>query len=136
MTAPWKGSPSVLVVGATGHLGARLVRQLAAAGVRPYALVRSREKGETLKALATPVIGDLTAPETLTEPFSRAERVFIVAPPVPEMETIERNAIEAAVSGGAKRIVYLSNLAATEGSEMRPVQHPRPSRAADCVEES
>jgi uncharacterized protein YbjT (DUF2867 family) len=112
---------SILVVGATGQLGTRLVRQLSAAGVKPRALVRSREKGEAIASLATPVLGDLVAPETLAEAFRGAERVFIVAPPAPEMEALERNAIDAAVAAGAKRIVYLSNFAATEGSELRPM---------------
>jgi uncharacterized protein YbjT (DUF2867 family) len=114
-------APSVLVVGATGHLGGRLVRRLAAQGIRPYALVRNAAKGKAVEPFASPVIGDLANPATLQEPFRRAERVFIVAPPVPEMEVIERNAIEAAVEGGAKRVVYLSNFAATEGSPMRPM---------------
>jgi uncharacterized protein YbjT (DUF2867 family) len=112
---------SILVVGATGQLGTRLVGQLAAAGVKPRALVRSREKGEAIAAMATPVLGDLLVPETLAEAFRGAERVFIVAPPVPEMEALERNAIDAAVAAGAKRIVYLSNFAATEGSDLRPM---------------
>jgi uncharacterized protein YbjT (DUF2867 family) len=108
---------SILVVGATGKFGLRLVRQLAAAGVKPRALVRSRDKGEAIAALATPVLGDLNAPETLAEAFRGAERVFILAPPVLKMEILERNAIDAAVAAGAKRIVYLSNFAATEGDE-------------------
>jgi uncharacterized protein YbjT (DUF2867 family) len=112
---------SILVVGATGHLGTRLVRQLSAVGVKPRALVRSREKGEAIASMATPLLGDLLAPETLTEAFRGAERVFIVAPPAPEMEALERNAIDAAVAAGAKRIVYLSNFAATEGSALRPM---------------
>lgn len=112
---------SILVVGATGHLGRRLLGRLSAAGVKARALVRSRERGEGIASMATPVIGDLLAPETLANAFQGAERVFIVAPPVREMETLERNAIEAAVAGGAKRIVYLSNFAANEGSELRPV---------------
>lgn len=110
---------TILVVGATGNLGTRLVRQLAATGVKPRALVRSREKGDTIAALATPVLGDLSVPETLRRAFRGAERVFVVAPPTPDMETLERNAIEAAIAAGAKRIVYLSNFAATEGDEDR-----------------
>lgn len=98
MTPKESTSPSILVVGATGQLGTRLVRQLAAAGTRPYALVRNPNKAARLQELATSVIGDLTQPKTLEEPFAHAERVFIAAPPVPEMETIERNAIEAAVA--------------------------------------
>ena len=111
--------PTILVVGATGTLGSRLVRQLAAAGVKPRALVHSREKADAIAAFATPVVGDLAARETLAEPFRGAERVFILAPPKPDMETLERNAIDAAVAAGAKRIVYLSNFAATEGDEDR-----------------
>lgn len=53
--------------------------------------------------------------------FRGVERVFVVAPPTPEMEALERNAIDAAVAAGAKRIVYLSNFAATEGSELQPM---------------
>jgi uncharacterized protein YbjT (DUF2867 family) len=113
--------PSILVVGATGHLGTRLVSQLSAAGVKPRALARSREKGEAMASMATPVLGDLLKPETLAEAFRGAERVFIVAPPTPEMEALERNAIDAAIAAGAKRIVYLSNFAATEGNELRPM---------------
>ncbi len=113
--------PSILVVGATGHLGTRLIGQLSAAGIKPRALVRSREKGETIASMATPVVGDLLAPETLSDAFRGAERVFIVAPPAPEMEALERNAIDAAVAAGAKRIVYLSNFAAKAGSELRPM---------------
>ena len=112
---------SILIVGATGQLGTRLIGQLSAAGIKPRALVRSQKKGEAIASMATPVIGDLLAPETLADAFRGAERVFIVAPPLPEMEALERNAIDAAVAGGAKRIVYLSNFAATEGSELRPM---------------
>jgi uncharacterized protein YbjT (DUF2867 family) len=111
----------ILIVGATGHLGTRLVRQLYGHGVRPRALVRSREKGDAIAAMAAPVIGDLMAPETLRPAFDGVERVFIVAPPKPEMEALERNAIDAAIAAGARHIVYLSNFAATEGSGMRPM---------------
>jgi uncharacterized protein YbjT (DUF2867 family) len=111
----------ILIVGATGQLGTRLVRQLAAAGVKPRALVRNREKGESIATVAIPVFGDLLAPECLAEAFRGAERVFIVAPPTPQMEALERNAIDAAVAAGAKHIVYLSNFAATEGSALPPM---------------
>jgi uncharacterized protein YbjT (DUF2867 family) len=110
---------NILIIGATGKVGSRIVRQLAAAGIKPRALVRNRDKGEAIASLATPVVADLMAPKTLAEAFRGTERVFILAPPAPEMEALERNAIDAAVAAGAKRIVYLSNFAATEGDEDR-----------------
>jgi uncharacterized protein YbjT (DUF2867 family) len=106
---------SILVVGATGTVGSRLVRRLAAAGVRPRALVRSQEKADAIASIATPVVGDLLTPESLGPAFHGAERVFVLAPPTPDLETMERNAIEAAVAAGARRIVFLSNYGAKEG---------------------
>jgi uncharacterized protein YbjT (DUF2867 family) len=55
---------NILIIGGTGKLGSRIVRQLAAAGIKPRALVRSRDKGEAIASLARPVLGDLMAPET------------------------------------------------------------------------
>jgi uncharacterized protein YbjT (DUF2867 family) len=109
---------SILIV---GTVGSRLIRQLATADVKPHALVRSREKAEAVAAFATPVIGDLLASETLAPAFRGAERVFILGQPTPQIETLERNAIDAAVAAGARRIVYLSNFTAKEGSELWPM---------------
>jgi uncharacterized protein YbjT (DUF2867 family) len=111
---------SVLVVGATGTLGSRLVRQLAAAGVKPRALVRTRQKAAAIAPIAAPIIGDLLVPETLEPAFRGVERVFVLGQPTPDMEALERNAINAAVAAGARRIVYMSNFTAREGSELQP----------------
>jgi uncharacterized protein YbjT (DUF2867 family) len=40
--------------------------------------------------------------------------VFVLAPPTPEQEKLERNAFDAALAAGAKRIVFLSNYGAAE----------------------
>jgi len=111
---------SILVVGATGTLGSRLVRQLTAGGVKPRALVRTHKNAEAIAAFAHPVIGDLLAPETLKSAFLGAERVFVLGQPTADMEALERNAIDAAVAAGAGRIIYMSNFTAKEGSELRP----------------
>jgi uncharacterized protein YbjT (DUF2867 family) len=107
----------ILVVGATGTVGSRLVKQLVAAGTKPRALVRSRDKADAVGSFATPVIGDLSAQESLAAAFRGAERVFVLAPPTQELETLERNALDAAVAAGAKRIVFLSNYGAAEGDQ-------------------
>jgi uncharacterized protein YbjT (DUF2867 family) len=106
---------NILIVGATGNIGSELVKQLAGAGHRVRALVRDRQKAERIAPLAAPVMGDLLRPETLAQAFGGAERVFILAPNSPETETLERNAFDAAVAAGARRIVYVSNILADEG---------------------
>ena len=110
----------ILIVGATGNLGSRLVRRLAAAGVKPRALVRTRAKADAIASLATPVIGDLLIPKTLAPAFHGVERVFVLGQPTPDMENLERHAIDAAMAADAKRIVYMSNFTAKEGSELKP----------------
>jgi uncharacterized protein YbjT (DUF2867 family) len=112
--------PPMLVVGATGTLGSRLVRQLAEAGINPRALVRTPGKAGAIARLATPIIGDLLDPASLVPAFRGIERVFIVGKPTADMQSLERNAIDAAVAAGAKRIVYLSNFTARIGSELPP----------------
>lgn len=112
--------PSILITGPTGNIGSELVKQLAGAGHHVRALVRDREKAERIGALAMPVLGDLAKPETLPPAFAGAERVFILAPNGPDTETLERNAFDAAIAAGAKRIVYVSNILAAEGD---PVGH-------------
>lgn len=111
--------PSILVVGSTGTVGTQLVKQLAAAGHRPRALVRNSDKAQAVASLATPVIGDLSKPESLAVAFRGAERVLVLAPPTLEQETLERDALDAAVAAGAKRIVFLSNYGVAEGDADR-----------------
>jgi uncharacterized protein YbjT (DUF2867 family) len=104
----------ILIVGATGAVGSELVRQFAATGRRVKALVRDESKAASIAHLAAPVIGDLAAPATLEQAFKGAERVFVLSPPIPEMELLDRNAFDAAIAAGAKRIVFLSNYGAGE----------------------
>lgn len=104
----------ILVVGATGNVGSELIRQFDGAGRRVRALVRDEHKAERIASVATPVIGDLAKAETLAPAFAGAERVLILAPPTAQAETLERNAFDAAIAAGAKRIVYLSNYGAAE----------------------
>lgn len=107
-------SMQILVVGPTGSVGSELVKQLAASG-RPFrALVRSEAKAKSLPSPAEPVIADLARRESLPHVFAGAERVLVLAPPMPDQETLERNAIDAAIAAGAKRIVFLSNYGAAE----------------------
>ncbi len=117
---------SILIVGATGNVGAELVKQFAASGKRVKALVRNESKAASIEHLAEPVFGDLMSPATLKPVFKNVKRVFVLAPPVGEAEeTMERNAFNAAVEAGVERIVYLSSYAAPFGDGYPYVVHAR-----------
>ena len=101
-------SQSIVVVGATGTVGSQLIAQLAATGRRVKGLVRDEDKAASISEVADPVIGDLAEPASLAAAFEGADRVFVLAPPVPDQEMLTTNALEAASSAGVERIVYLS----------------------------
>jgi uncharacterized protein YbjT (DUF2867 family) len=102
----------VLVTGATGTVGRHLVTQLAAAGHPVRALIRDPNKAATLPPGVEVAVADLTEPRSLAAAFDGARRVFVLAPPTPDMEQLEVNAFVAAEQAGADHIVYLSNFGA------------------------
>ena len=80
---PWKGS-RVLVTGATGFIGAHLLRRLAAEGARLHVLVRPSSSGASLKDLWERVekyAGDLCDARSLEHAVeaSRPQFVFHLA---------------------------------------------------------
>lgn len=101
-------NPLILVTGATGNIGSELVKQLVDARQKVRVLTRDPSKASKLGSEVEVVKGDLSRPETLAAAFRGAERVFVLAPPVPDMEALVSNALDAAVAAGVKRIVYLS----------------------------
>lgn len=105
-------NPLIVVTGATGTVGSEVIKHLVEAGHGVRALVRDPAKAASLNGSAEVVTADLSKPETLEGAFQGAGKVFVVAPPVPDLEVMEANAFEAARRAGARHIVYLSNFGA------------------------
>lgn len=99
---------TILVTGATGTIGAEVVRQLAAAGQPVRALVRDPVRARALGAGVEVVPGDLSRPETLAPAFAGVDRAFVVVATGPEQPVLEGNAFEAARRAGATHLVKLS----------------------------
>lgn len=100
----------ILVTGATGNVGAEVVRALAASGQSVQALVRDPQRTalpEGVEAIA----GDLSAPETLT--FDGIRAVFLL-PGYP-------GAAQAAAKAGVEHIVQLSGVSAGTGDTTNAV---------------
>ncbi len=99
----------MVVVGAAGDLGGRVVRALTADGVPVRALVRHPEAVATVDADEV-ALADLSDPTSLPPAFRDAGALFLVSSPTREQVTLETNAIEAAEAACIARIVKVSNI--------------------------
>ncbi len=98
----------ILVIGATGMFGSRVLRETAARGAPVRALVRSEARAVDLPDVGAEVaIGDLDAPDSLDRAFTGVDTVFLVSPMDDKVEVRERAALDAAQRAGVRRIVKL-----------------------------
>jgi uncharacterized protein YbjT (DUF2867 family) len=98
---------TILVTGATGHVGRHVVDQLSRAGRAVRALTRN-PGGATFPAGVEVVRGDLLAPESI--PFDGVERLYLFPEPRTATDVVAR-----AKAAGVTRIVTLSSGAVTGG---------------------
>src|SRR4051812_16716645 len=98
----------ILVCGASGHVGAPLVRFLDADGAPVRVLTRDAQRVAHLPARIERIVGDLAAPSTLTFAMASVERVFLLTPGIGIEHT--ENAIAAARAAGVRHIVHLSSV--------------------------
>lgn len=98
---------SILVLGATGTVGATLVRHLAAQGHSVRAATRSPERYE---GPGTPVAVDLSRPATWAPAFDGVDRLFLLSPPGhADQRALLQPFVEAGLKTGAlKRIVTMT----------------------------
>lgn len=114
----------ILVTGATGQLGQRVVARLSArlpdAGAGRLAVsVRDPSRATDLAARGIEVRhGDFEAPETLASAFAGVERLVLVSTDGPRAARLarHRNAIDAARAAGVARLYYTSFLDADAAS--------------------
>jgi dihydroflavonol-4-reductase len=123
----------ILVTGATGMLGANLVRQLVSLGERPRVLVRPRSDRRGLRGLKLEeVLGDVTDPASLQAAMRGVTRVYHLAGALrfdPAAETLlqavhvqgTRNVLQAAQTAKVRRLVHVSTVASVgHGTLDRP----------------
>jgi len=104
---------SIVVTGASGHLGRLVVDQLLAVGTPPAQIVATGRDTGKLADLAQNGVtvrrADFAEPSTLEEAFAGAEAMVLVSTTtVGERFDNARNAIDAAAQAGVTRIVYTS----------------------------
>ncbi len=98
----------ILVICGTGTVGSQVVANLLKRNADVRVMTSSAEKVRTLPAGTEGVVGNLKDKASLVNVFKGVERAFLLTP-VSQTETEEGlNAVQAAKSGGVKRIVYMS----------------------------
>ncbi|MFF1878667.1 SDR family oxidoreductase [Leifsonia sp. NPDC058230] len=124
---------TIVVTGASGHLGRLVVESLLERGVAPAeirALGRSEQKLAQLAAsgVQTAVI-DFDRPETLVPAFEGADALLLVSgSEVGKRVQQHANAIEAAEKAGVGRIVYTSAPHATDTNLVLAPEHAATER--------
>ncbi|SDZ09933.1 SDR family oxidoreductase [Herbiconiux ginsengi] len=121
---------TIVVTGATGHLGRLAVDHLLARGIPAADLVAAGRNPEKLEALAEAVPGIRTAvidfadPASLDATFAGASVLVLVSASEPgQRVALHVNAIEAAQRAGIERIVYTSAPHATTSALVLAPEH-------------
>lgn len=100
---------TVLVTGATGNVGAEVVRHLLARGIRPRALVRDLDRARALLGDGAELaVGDLADASAVRNALDGVGTVFLACGNVPDQIDLECGLIDAARAAGVSRIVKLS----------------------------
>jgi NAD(P)H dehydrogenase (quinone) len=125
---------SVVVTGATGHLGRLVVEALLDRGVPATDIVAAGRNVEKLNDLAERGVAvrriDFTEPETLTAAFAGADRVLLVSgSEVGRRADQHRNAIEAAREAGVGLLVYTSIAKADTTQMLLAAEHLETEKA-------
>jgi dihydroflavonol-4-reductase len=128
---------TVVVTGASGHIGANLLRVLTDSGFPTRSLIHVNHRGTD--GLDTEIVrGDVRDIESLCQAFRGAEMVYHLAGCIslsmkdwPRLESINvtgtRNVVEACIRAGVKRLVHFSSIHALQPEPLSvPVDESRP----------
>src|SRR5262245_54714839 len=109
----------VLVIGATGRVGAHVVRELLARDASVRAFARDPEKAAaTLGDAVEVAVGDLNDPVSVRRAMRGVDRVVLISANCPNEAAQEIGVIDAAAAAWVQRIVKLSAIGAEAGSAL------------------
>lgn len=95
----------IAVLGATGTIGRHVARELSEHGTPARAIVRDTNSSDVGLPTVQADLLDRAALETALEGVTT---LFLLTPHGPDQETMERNAVDAALAAGVERIVKIS----------------------------
>src|SRR5919112_5134149 len=103
----------ILVTGATGNVGSRVVHELRGRGVPVRAFVRDAERATGMPGESVELaVGDFGDPGSIRAALDGVDGVFLACSNQPRQVEYEASVIDAAEEAGVRRIVKLSALGA------------------------
>lgn len=110
----------ILVTGATGNVGAEVIRKLTERGQKVRAFVRSRGRGAGIARRGVELVeGDFNGPTTFLPALAGVDRLFLLMPSSAEVEQQQKNFVDAAKQRKVRHIVKLSQFGADEQGKGR-----------------
>jgi uncharacterized protein YbjT (DUF2867 family) len=101
----------ILVTGATGRVGNKLVESLLRAGKQVQVLVRDSQKGASFQILGASVfLGNLNQSDCLEAALQRCERLFSISPNILNQAKQEIQLFQAAKRARIRHIIKLSTV--------------------------
>ena len=111
----------ILITGASGNVGKEVLKQVAATGAKVRAAFQTVTKAAAAPSGVEIASMDYNKPETLQAALKGIERVFLVAPPTPNLPALERKAIDEIKQSGVRNVVKLSAMGGRDA--IFPRQH-------------
>jgi len=111
----------ILITGASGNVGKEVLKQVAATGAKVRAAFQTVTKAAAAPSGVEIATMDYNKPETLQAALKGIERVFLVAPPTPNLPALERKAIDEIKQSGVRHVVKLSAMGGRDA--IFPRQH-------------
>jgi uncharacterized protein YbjT (DUF2867 family) len=100
--------PKIVVIGGTGTVGSQTVQELSKRGAEVRVMTRSADRIASLPEGVEGVTGSMLEPESLASVFAGADKLFLITPLARDETAQGIDAVDAAIAGGIRRIVYLS----------------------------
>jgi NAD(P)H dehydrogenase (quinone) len=114
---------TILITGATGHLGTLVIDSLLAKGV-PAEQIRAGARRPQLVTAVPAVHLDYEDPSSVAAAMEGVERVLLISASVPgNRAALHKTVIDAAAAAGVKQLVYTSAPAATTSALILAPEH-------------